>query len=278
MSIKTILVYLPNGRTAAAILEPVIQIAKARSAHVIGLHLIAQVPEYGEFPADISEEVISRIQKAGQDAARETKQTFEDTFQNTGISHEWRCFSASYAAGSDAIVRNAHGADLVACGAPSEDLPDAWNDFSEIALMGSGRPVLILPTLRPQKTIAQNVVIAWNDTREAARAVFDSLDLIKDAATIRAVTVIQRESERAVAEALGADLIANLARHGIRATIEVTYAGDHGPSDAILRLMEKGCDLLVMGGYSKSRFREMLFGGVSRDVLRQVPIATFVSH
>jgi len=278
MPIKTILVYLPNGRTAAAILEPVVTIAAARSAHVIGLHLIPQVPEYGEFPADVSEEVISRIQKAGQDAARETKQAFEGTLQNSGLTYEWRCFNASYAAGSDAIVRNAHGADLVVCGAQSEDLPDAWNDFSEIALMGGGRPVLILPTLKPQKSVARNVIIAWNDTREAARAVYDSLDLIKDAASVRAVTVIQRESERAAAETLGADLIANLTRHGITARSEVAYAGDNGAADAIVRLMGQECDLLVMGGYSKSRFREMLFGGVSRDVLRQVPVATFVSH
>ncbi|MBT3069450.1 universal stress protein [Rhodomicrobium sp. Az07] len=278
MPIKTILVYLPNGRTAAAILGPVVEIAASRSAHVIGLHLIPQVPEYGEFPADVSEEVISRIQKAGQDAAREAKQTFEGALQDSGLTFEWRCFNASYAAGSDAIVRNAHGADLVVCGAQSEDPPDAWSDFSEIALMGSGRPVLILPTLKPQKSVARNVIIAWNDTREAARAVFDSLDLIRDASTIRAVTVIQRESERAAAEALGADLIANLARHGIAASSEVAHAGEHGAAEAIKRLMGQDCDLLVMGGYSKSRFREMLFGGVSRDVLRQVPVATFVSH
>ena len=115
--------------------------------------------------------------------------------------------------------------------------------------------------------------------REAARAVFDSLDLLKAASTVRAVTLIEKESQRGAAEALGADLIANLGRHGITASLDVSYAGSGSAGEAILsRLLDEGCDLLIMGGYSRSRLREMIFGGASRDILRDTWAPTLLSH
>ncbi len=279
MSIKTILVYLPSEKNAAAILEPALKIAAERNAHVIGLHLTADLPIYGEFPAEVSEEVLARLQKAGKDAAAGAKRIFDDAVQTLPVTHEWRCFTASYATGNDLIAMNGRAADLIVCGKPSDEVADAWSDFSETAIMRSGRPVLIVPGLRPQKTVGEHVVIAWNDTREAARAVFDALDLIKGASTVRAVTLIEKESQREAAEALGADLIATLARHGIGASLDVSHAGNSGAGEAILsRLLDDGCDLLIMGGYSHSRFREMIFGGVSRDILRDTFVPTLVSH
>ena len=279
MSIKTILVYLPSEKNAAAILEPTLKIAVEKSAHVIGLHLTPDLPVYGEFPAEVSEDVIVRLQKAGKDAAAGARQVFDEWVKKSPVTHEWRCFTASYAAGTDLIAQQGRTADLIVCGKPSDDIPDAWSDFSETAIIRSGRPVLIVPGTKPLKTIGEHVVIAWNDTREAARAVFDSLDLLKAASTVRAVTLIEKESQRTAAEALGADLIANLARHGITAALDVSYAGSGGAGEAILsRLLEEGCDLLIMGGYSRSRFREMIFGGASRDILRDTWVPTLLSH
>ena len=96
---------------------------------------------------------------------------------------------------------------------------------------------------------------------------------------MHAFTVIEKESQRAAAEALGAHLIAALGRHGIAATFEVSYASAGVTGETILaKLQELGCDLLVMGGYSHSRFREMVFGGVSRDILRDSWVPALVSH
>ncbi len=280
MSIKTILVYLPSEKDAAGVIEPVFKIAGERNAHVIALHLTPDLPVYGEFPAEVSDEVITRLEKAGKEAAAGAKRVFDEYAGKSAVTYEWRCFTASYAAGGDLIAQHGRTADLIVCGKPSEDIPDAWSDFSETAIMRSGRPVLILPGQRPAAPIGKNAVIAWNDTREAARAVFDSLDLLKSASTVRAITLIEKENQRPSAEALGADLIANLARHGVKASLDVSYAGSGGAGEAILsRLLEdNGCDLLIMGGYSHSRLREMIFGGVSRDILRDTSVPTLVSH
>jgi nucleotide-binding universal stress UspA family protein len=279
MPIKTILVYLPSEKNAAVTLAPVLKIAAPRAAHVIGLHLIPDLPVYGEFPAEVSQDVLDRLLKIGTDAAAGAKRAFEEAFKASPVTHEWRCFNASYVQGAGIIAREGRSADLIVCGKTGWDAPDAWNDFAETAIMGSGRPVLIVPASYAPRDIGTHAVIAWNGTREAARAVFDSLDLIGNAATVRAITLIENETQRADAEGAGASLIATLARHGIKASFEVTYAASGATGDALLSaLSDADCDLFIMGGYSHSRFREMIFGGVSRDVLRETSIPTLVSH
>jgi nucleotide-binding universal stress UspA family protein len=279
MSIKTILVYVPSEKNAQATLDTVVKIAAPRNAHVVGLHITPDLPVYGEFPAEVSQDVIDRLQKAGNDAAAAAKRAFDGAFKAGSVSHEWRGFVASYVLGADLIVQQGRSADLIVCGKPADDVPDAWSDFAESAIMRSGRPVLVLPPDASAKTIGKHAVIAWNDTREAARAVFDSIDLLKGAETVRAVTFIESEAQRPAAESYGAPLVAALGRHGINANFEIAYASGGPTGETICsKLAGEGCDLLIMGGYSRSRFREMLFGGVSRDILRDTWVPTLISH
>jgi nucleotide-binding universal stress UspA family protein len=280
MPVKTILVYLPSERKSAPTLESVLKIASPRNAHVRGLHLIPDLPVYAEFPAEVSPEVIEHLQKAGNDAAAAARKVFEETFKAAAVSHEWHEFTASYGLGVDLIAEQGRTADLIVCGKASEDIPDAWDVFAETAIMNCGRPVLIVPSAKAPETIGNHVVIAWNETREAARAMFDSLDLIRDAATVRAITFIDHETQRPAAESHGTSLIAVLSRHGIHASFDISFAGGSvSTGDAILsKLSDEGCDLLIMGGYGHSRFREMVFGGASREILRDTWVPTLVSH
>lgn len=279
MPIKTILVYVPSEKNAQATLEPVLKVAAPRNAHVIGLHVTPDLPVYGEFPAEVSQEVIERLQKAGNDAAAAAERAFDDALKSSPVTHEWRRYTASYVVGGDLIVQQGRSADLIVCGKPPEDVPDVWSDFAETAILRSGRPVLVVPPDASAKTIGKHAVIAWNDTREAARAVFDSIDLLKDAETVRAVTFIESEAQRPAAESYGAPLVAALARHGINVAFGIAYVSGGATGETILaKLLDEGCDLLIMGGYSRSRFREMLFGGVSRDILRDTRVPTLISH
>jgi nucleotide-binding universal stress UspA family protein len=278
MPVKTILLYVPSGKSAQPAIEAAIKIAGPRGAHVIGLHLTPDLPVYGEFPAEISQEVIDRLQKAGDEAAAAARRVFEDALNGAVFPHEWRQFQASYTLGADLIAQQGRSVDLIVCGKPGEEAGDAWSDFAETALMRSGRPVLVVPAEAAGKPIGTRAVIAWNDTREAARAAFDSLDLIAGAQTVRAITLIGSEEQRPAAEANGAPFIAALARHGIEASLEVSVAASICGKAILDRLLDNGCDLLILGGYSHSRFREMLFGGVSRDILRDSWVPALVSH
>jgi len=96
---------------------------------------------------------------------------------------------------------------------------------------------------------------------------------------VRAVTLIDNEDQRTSAEAASAKLLAALSRHDIAATLEVSFAGGDGAGEMILsRLVDEGCDLLIMGGYSHSPLRELIFGGASRVILRDTWVPTLVSH
>jgi hypothetical protein len=136
MPVKTILVYVPHGRDASATLEPVLNLASPRNAHVIGLHLTPDLPVYGEFPAEVSQEVVERLQKAGDEAAAAAKRAFEDSFKGSAVTHEWRGYSLLCDGGGSnrAAMR---GVDLIVCGKASDEIPTPGR-FAETALMQVG--------------------------------------------------------------------------------------------------------------------------------------------
>lgn len=279
MAIKTILSYLPTETSAAAVMPAALRIAEPRSAHIIGLHLEPQFPIYSEFSVELPQDVLEKIRKAGRRTTDAIKSIFDESIKSSLVTGEWRSLASAYALGEGLLAGETHYADLIVCTKPSDESPDPWGDFSELAILRSGRPVLLVPDTPSDIGLGDNIVIAWNNTRELARAVFDSIDLMQSALSVRALTIINDESERRSAEASAAGLVATLARHGITATTDVSMTGGDNAGRAILsRLVEEGCDLLVMGGYSRSRFREMLFGGASRDILRETWIPTLISH
>jgi nucleotide-binding universal stress UspA family protein len=173
------------------------------------------------------------------------------------------------------IVRYARVADLVVAGispVPSE-LPDL--DIEGL-VVGAGRPVLGLPPGKLPDRIGRNIVIAWDDSREASRAVHDALPFLHDA---RSVRVLSLGNGHRVTDS--ADLLlAHLRRQGVPATMDP----DHGlhadsPADEILsRLQSPEADLLVAGAFGHSRLGERLFGGASRTFLHQMMIPVLVSH
>jgi len=123
------------------------------------------------------------------------------------------------------------------------------------------------------------VLIAWNNSPQSARAVFDSLDLIKDAEAITILTLAGNAGACREAKGHANKLAASLARHGLRPKVKAVETGHASASDSLMsRLDEDGADLLVMGCYGHSRFRELVFGGVSRDMLGTVKVPTLMSH
>jgi nucleotide-binding universal stress UspA family protein len=278
MPMKTILVYLPSVKVTENIMAAVANLAAPSQAHIIGLHISPSMPLYAEFAAELPPDVYEKLVEAGRKNAEAVKSAFEERARTCHLSHEWRYLDLSYGTGEEQVAAETHSADLIICAKPSDDNPDPWSEFPETAVLQSGRPVLLLPP-RFEPQFGKHVVIAWNNTRESARAVFDSLGMLRSAVTVRAVTLIENEDERASAEAAGARLIAALSRHGIPTKFDVSFAGDDSTGEYLVsRLTDEECDLLIMGGYSRSPLREMIFGGVSRVVLRETWVPTLVSH
>jgi len=278
MTIKTILAYLQTQTAAPAVLSAARIIAESRGGFVTGLHLTPAFPAFGEFATEIYE-VREKQSEAAQAEAAAIKKLFDESAQKTTVLHEWRNHTLSYKLGAELMVDAARTSGIVLFGKP-DGTGDHWGgDLADHVLMQSGRPLLIVPPALQSPRIGDRVIIAWNNTREAARAVFDSLDLIRDASSVRVITHIRDETERSAAEASNSALVTTLRHHVVQVSGEVGQAGGIGISAELLsRMADHQCDLLVMGGYGHPRISEMIFGGVSREILRQTAVPTLLSH
>jgi nucleotide-binding universal stress UspA family protein len=140
-------------------------------------------------------------------------------------------------------------------------------------VLAAGRPVLVVPP-GIDHLEARRVMVAWKDTREARRAVSDALPILRLASRVDVVAVTGADGTSGAA-----DVVAYLATHGIEATSAEHLPDGGSDGEALLDLASEGAtDLIVMGAYGHGRVREMILGGVTRDVLRYSPICSLLSH
>ena len=145
--------------------------------------------------------------------------------------------------------------------------------------MASGRPLLMVPFAGDFPVLGQDVLVGWNASAEAARAVNDALPILQRARKVTVLSVNPRRGIRGDGDVPAADIALHLARHGIRAEAAHTVVTDIGEGDALLSYAaDIGADLLVTGMYGHSRLREMVFGGVTRSLLAEMTVPVFMAH
>lgn len=176
---------------------------------------------------------------------------------------------------TDALAREARAADLVIIGNTREN-PDPFRMLDPGGvLMKAGRPVLIVPG-SVNALAARHVAIAWKDVREARRAVRDALPFLRRVESVMIVEVSEETGEQAPS---GKDVAAFLARHGVQVVTERVRVAEVTVTNTLLRLIEsENIDLLVAGAYGHSRVGEWVFGGITRDLLKDLPICCLFSH
>jgi nucleotide-binding universal stress UspA family protein len=152
-------------------------------------------------------------------------------------------------------------------------------DFVPRTAMAVGRPVMVVPFNMPLASTYETVIIGWNGSREAARAVFDSLPIIKRAKTVYVIWV-GPPAGRSPSEIPRLEGIADaLHFHGIKAVATALDGGDENTGGVLLRkAADLGADLLVIGAYGHSRLSEFILGGVTRTVLRDMTCPVLLSH
>jgi len=177
----------------------------------------------------------------------------------------------------DLVSLHARTRDI--CLVPMVDSLDGQRPVAEAVLFQSGRPVLVyrpgvadLPTKAPD-----TVVLAWDGSRQAARAMADALPILQLAREVRVLTVVREKPEATAG--LGKDVIRHLALHGVRAVADEVDIGQRRIGPAIAEYVKAhAADLLVMGGYSHSRLREVVFGGFTRRTLGSAAIPVLMAH
>ncbi|BCW88460.1 hypothetical protein sos41_16000 [Alphaproteobacteria bacterium SO-S41] len=186
---------------------------------------------------------------------------------------EWRYSDTSEPV--DFLAEQARAADLVVVGRLEKDeVPDAALGLAPSDIvMTAGRPVLVVPP-GVERLSGKRIVLAWKDTREARRALTDSLPFLKLAEEVFVTGV---GDENAPADV--PDVAAFLTRHGVPAKPLTEAIADGRPAAALLRVAQRvNADLLVAGAFGHSRMREWVFGGVTRDLLDTATIPVLFSH
>lgn len=181
------------------------------------------------------------------------------------------------AAGSALGLRARH-ADVSIVARPVKADSGSPQVILEAALFNSGRPVIIVPPDWTRGPIGKNILFAWKPTREAARALGDADDLIVNADQVSVVTVDARPS-RDYGEQPGADIAAHMAYRGAKVKLFNLDSAGRSETGAILdQALVVGADLIVMGGYGRSRMSELIFGGVTREILKNSSIPVLMAH
>jgi nucleotide-binding universal stress UspA family protein len=269
MSFKTILIHVDERPRRRAALELGVQLAGRFDAHLVALFALerALIPSFAVAEAGpVLQEIESRWRA---EAARAAESEFRRLERRTDVHAEWRL---SMDNALPALRTSALYADLVIAGQPDLNTPLAKSFAGELVL-GVGRPVLFVPYAGTFADVGKRVLVAWNESREAARAVSDALPLLSRA---ESVEVVNFDHD---ADISAANLAHYLARHGIKASAARQSApGVEIGSQILSRAADGGADLIVMGGYGHSRLRELVLGGATRTLLESMTVPVLMAH
>ena len=274
-------VFLDDTPKGEKIGERAAELAYRCGAHLIGIHGMSCNP--AEHPSDsfacgkkAIDEVFARLRAAEEQKSLAVDRLFTALSLKQGVSAEFR-MTRSYRADDDTVLNSLH-CDLVVIGHPDPPgLPKGWSP--ERLLMASGVPVLIIPTEWKSETVGNNILVGWNASREARRAMADAMPFLSAAQLVTVLVVDLAERADEHGEEPGADIALYLARHGAQVNVEQATSDGSPIGEVILsRALNRGVDLIVIGAYSHPRWAEIIFGGVTRTLLTQMPVPVLVSR
>ena len=286
MSYRTILVHLNDSRRARKLLRYAAEIARTFEARLVGLHVSPTFhgrvvdPDYPHIPA------LEGLKFSSDEEADHLRAIFDEVTDSERFCGAFRSITAERSAPAQIVLARARAADLVIASQADCEWPlSKLLDCSDRLAVESGRPVLIVPNANDRPALPRTAIVAWNQTGEATRAMFEALPLLKEARTVE-LLILQEpgtngrgkiETDQAT---LPASAIAEvLAAHGIKLTVTtLTAPGVSAGEQICARASEQHADLIVMGAYGHSRLREFVFGGATHHVLTNMTVPTLFSH
>ena len=280
--IKDILVHVDpsrDGRSPGIAAEYALSLAARHEAHVRGHMAGLWAPLAAATFADVPASLIESQQREAEAQAFQARTVFEEAARLAGVSWESYVMTGDSALVADTFALGARVSDLTVVAQDEPESSGLKSLLIEAALFDSGRPVLIVPYVFRGGFQARRILVAWDHSRAAARALHDALPLIRKAEFVQTVTVERGGRGRRETEVPGADVAAHLARHGLTVDVHRIPGEDVTVADALLSYAaDTGADLLVMGGYEHSRFRELLLGGATLGILQSATLPVLMSH
>ena len=275
-ALKSILVHMDDADSCQPRLALCTELAAGCDAHLSALYvsrfltqsLLVDAPPSGMLLKALEEEQSARSAKA--------RALFESSTSSLGDSREFH-----QQEGDPVRWLSVYGryADVIVVHQPGDDeAPFGVGGIAGALALGCGRPLLVIPRTGSKSLIPGRVTIAWNGSREAARAVADALPFLQMATHVEAVSVTNGRSSDNGAPGVR-ELCRHLTLHGVEAeAIQLPRPEIQIPEALLSRATAQSADMIVLGAYGHSRFRELVLGGVTRNFLAHSAIPLFLSH
>jgi nucleotide-binding universal stress UspA family protein len=282
MGLKDILVHIDAEGSSASSdkrREFALALAAAHDAHLTAIIFALEptIPPMimGEVPGSLLESQREKSVEAGQEAA----EAFTAAADRAGVRSDVRLINCTEAAAAPTLAVHGRTADMIIVGQEEpEDTFAVRELLIEAALFESGRAVLVVPYIGVQAPAFHHVMVAWDGRREASRAANEAMPMLKKADDV-SVIIVGDDAPSAHGGEPGADLALHLARHDLQ--VNIKRIGDAGIDigNALLsHASDMEADLLVMGGYGHSRFRQFVFGGTTNSILSSMTVPVLMAH
>ncbi len=276
--VKDIVVNLSLRDRRDVAMEFAVSTAAAFNAHLAGVAFMYEplvpvmIDMYGVGVDAIESQRIENEKAANAAVAR-----FDEGARGAVLSAEARTLEVAVARAPDVFAQIARRFDLSLLAQPEPDKPAVDGLIVEAALFDTGRPTLVVPYIQRAGLKLDHVLVGWDGSRSAARAVGDAMPFIRRAKLVEVVIVANEPAKSD--ELPGADMAHHLARHGAKVELKRIVTAETDVAGTILsHAADNSADFLVMGGYGHSRLREFILGGVTRGILASMTIPTLLSH
>jgi nucleotide-binding universal stress UspA family protein len=275
--IKDVVANLSVGISREVATEFAVSVAAMLHSHITGIAfryepLVPLTNRYG-FPAEVMDS--QRVEN--EKRAKSAMTPFDEAARRAAVSAQSRMLDVPVASAPDVFAKIARRFDLAIMGQPETDTPALERLLVQAALFDSGRPVLIVPYIQQRGLTLDRVIVAWDGSRSAARAVADAMPLLVRAKATEVLTVASEPAKSD--ENVRADIAHHLACHGVKVEVDSIVTVETDIASTILsHAADISADFLVMGGYGHSRLREFVLGGVTRGILSSMTVPTLMSH
>jgi nucleotide-binding universal stress UspA family protein len=278
MGLNDIVVYVDGTEAAKERVRFAVALAKQHGAHLIGFAFAPTtlLPLYG---ADVGLADMTEVLESVKAQGAQALDAFKTHAAAEGLSCEARLMQGMSEEFPHDFAYAARHADLTILGQPRDGDPLIGQyALVERCLFASGRPVIIVPALPEKRALTGTIVAAWDGSAEAARAINDALTFLKPASrVVLLVGVMTEESEERAPQT--DDMVAHLKRHGVAAEVVRAKASEGDFGRVLLSSAKKlDADMMVMGAFHHSRWREFILGGVTLTVLEEAAIPLFMAH
>jgi len=275
--IKDIVLNLSAKKSGSRAIEYAVSMASTLEAHIAGIAFVYDPFDLVSHLGYIATDVVQEQWRDYKAEAQAALDRFSQLASRAGVSAEPMMLRASFASVGDRFGEIARRFDLSVVDQVNPESNTTEGAIIEGALFDSGRPVIIVPYVHRAPLKLDRVMISWDGSRPATRAIADSMPLLKRAEHIEVVIVGNERGKQDEVE--GADIGRHLARHGLNIGVQRISHDKIDIADALLsHAADSNADLIVMGGYGHSRVREFVLGGVTQSTLHSMTAPVLMSH